>query len=81
MFTPVSRAHNPRSRVIDYIVYIAIGFEFIFITFLVNSKWGHDAFSRWFGLVGFTSCLFGFFLQESRKFLRDRRFWESPPCS
>jgi hypothetical protein len=76
MHTATRKVHHLRNRVIDYVLYIAIAFAFIGTTFVVQTKWGHDAFIRWFGLVGFTLGLFGYFLQDSREFLRVRRFWQ-----
>jgi hypothetical protein len=70
------KAHSLRSRVIDYVLYIAIAFALVFFTIFVSSKWSHEVFIRWGGLGFFTFCLYGFFVQESRKFLRIRRFWE-----
>lgn len=32
-------------------------------------------FIRWGGLVLFTTFIFGFFINDSRRFLRERRFW------
>jgi hypothetical protein len=80
MSTADRREHRTRSRVLDYLLYIVIGFAiafaFIGITFFVQNKWGNDAFIRGFGLVVFTAGLFGLFLAESRELFRTRRFWE-----
>jgi hypothetical protein len=76
MLSSASRDHRVRRRVIDYLLYIAIGSVFISIAVFVALRWGNDAYDRWFGLIGFTSGLFGLFIQDSRKFLRIRRFWE-----
>ena len=70
------KTHRLRSRVIDYVLYIAIAFALVFFAIL-SSKWSHEAFIRWGGLVFCTSCLFGYFVQESREFLRSRRFWKT----
>jgi hypothetical protein len=48
---------------------------FLKIAFVVEDKWGHDAFIRWDGLAGFTLLLFGFFVCDSEKLLRKWRFW------
>ena len=69
------KTHRLRSRVIDYVLYIAIALALVFFS-IVTSKWSHEVFIRWCGLVFFTSCLFGYFVQESRKFLRSWRFWK-----
>jgi len=45
------------------------------IAFVVQDRWGHEAFIRWDGLAGFTLFLFGLFVAESEKFLRKWRFW------
>jgi hypothetical protein len=73
-----SRTHRVgriRSRVIDYVLYIAITFAFFAMVFVVQGKWGHDAFIRWGGLAGFTLILFGYFVGNSRSRLRERPFW------
>jgi hypothetical protein len=68
-------AGHVRSRVIDYVLYIAITFAFLTMVFVVQGKWGHEAFIRWGGLAGFTLALFGYFVGDSRSLLRERRFW------
>ena len=45
------------------------------MTFGVQAEWGHEAFIRWGGLTGFTSVLFGYFISQSRLYLRVTRFW------
>jgi len=70
-----NRAGRVRSRVIDYVLYIAITFAFFAMVFVIQGKWGHDAFIRWGGLAGFTTILFGYFVSDSRLFLRERHFW------
>ena len=55
---------------------VLIAFLGIKITFLVENRWGHDAFIRWGGLSGFTLGLFGLFLGESLQFIRIWRFWQ-----
>ena len=52
-----------------------IAFAFLKIGFVIQDKWGHDAYIRWDGLSGFTLLLFGFFVSESLQFLRKWRFW------
>jgi len=69
------RAGRVRSRVIDYVLYISITFAFVTMVFVIQGKWGHDAFIRWGGLAGFTTVLFGYFVSDSRLFLRERQFW------
>lgn len=76
MSTSARRVRRVRDRVRDYLLYIAIAFAFIGMVFFVQTRWGHDAYIRWFGLIGFTAGLFGFFLEDSRELFRVRRFWE-----
>jgi hypothetical protein len=54
---------------------VLVAFANIKFVFMVEDKWGHDAFIRWGGLAGFTLLIFGFFVAESEKFLRQWRFW------
>lgn len=61
----------------DYVLYIGIAFAFLGMVFFVEGRWGHDAFIRWGGLAGFSAGLFGFFISDSRAYLRERRFWIS----
>jgi hypothetical protein len=41
----------------------------------VASSVGHDAYIRWGGLTLNTAALFGFFINYSRQFFRQRQFW------
>jgi peptidoglycan/LPS O-acetylase OafA/YrhL len=54
---------------------VLTAFTLIEITFVVEDRWGHDAFIRWGGLTGFTLLLFGFLVGDSQKFLRKWWFW------
>ena len=45
------------------------------IAFVVEGRWGHDAFIRWFGLASFTLGVFALFVCESERVLRSWRFW------
>jgi hypothetical protein len=36
---------------------------------------GRDAFIKWGGLVAYTAVLFGFFINYSRQFFRQWKFW------
>jgi hypothetical protein len=73
--------HAPRihHRVRNFLLYallcVLIAFAFIGITFVVEDRWGHDAFIRWGGLTGFSLGLFALFVGDSQKFLRKWRFW------
>lgn len=71
-----TKGHHVRRRVIDYLLYIAVGSALISIALFVALRWSDEAYIRWFGLICCTAILFGTFLQNSRKFLRIRRFWE-----
>ena len=71
----VPRSHRVRNALLFFLLCVLIAFVFIKITFVVEDRWGHDAFIRWDGLAGFTLGLFGFFLGESEKLLRQWRFW------
>jgi apolipoprotein N-acyltransferase len=75
MTSHAQRAAHIRSRVRDYVLYVLIAFAFLGMVFVVEGTWGHDAFIRWGGLAGFTSGLFGYFINESRQYFRERRFW------
>jgi hypothetical protein len=73
--TDLQRRHLLRNRVRDYALCIAIAFLLIFGAFVVEDRWGHEAFIRWYGPAGFTLALFGYFIEESGQFLRQRQFW------
>jgi hypothetical protein len=45
------------------------------IAFVVEDRWGHDAFIRWFGLALFTLVSFAVFVCDSERVLRSWRFW------
>jgi hypothetical protein len=75
MLSLASREGRVRRRVIDYLLYIAIGSLFIAIAIFVALRWSDDAYTRWFGFICCTFLLFGSFLQNSSKFLRVRQFW------
>lgn len=75
MTSNTQRAAYVRGRVRDYILYVLIGFAFLGMVFVIEGEWGHDAFIRWGGLIGFTSGLFGYFVSESRQYFRELSFW------
>lgn len=62
------RSHK---RLIDFVLYIAIGSVFIAIALFVGLRWGSDAFIRWGGLAGYTAILFGYFVTDSRAILSE----------
>jgi hypothetical protein len=74
---PAAQSSSRRFRgpVVDYALYVAIAFAVVGAAFVVLSKWGDEAYIRWGGLAGFTAVLFGYFIQKSRQYFRDRRFW------
>jgi hypothetical protein len=70
------RAAHVRSRVRDFVLYIAIGFAFVGVLIAVApSSVSHDAFIRWGGLAFMTAILFGYFISNSGQFLREWKFW------
>lgn len=46
----------------------AVGIAFAFLV-------SHEAYIKWGGLAVDTAVLFTFFVNESRQFLKNRRFW------
>lgn len=75
MISPARWAKHIRSRVWDYFLYTIIAFAFLGAVFAVENKWGHEVFIRWGGLAGFTLCLFGYFIADSRELSRVWHFW------
>ncbi len=70
------RAAYVRSRVRDFVLYIAIGFAFVGVLIAVaRSSISHDAFIKWGGLAFISAILFGYFISNSGPFLRVWRFW------
>ncbi len=69
------RQHRVRNLLLIVFVSALIAFALLGIGFVVIDRWGHDAFIRWGGLAGFTLGLFGFFIGDSEKILRQWRFW------
>ena len=69
------RTRKFRNRLIDYVLYVGITFSFLAIGFLIQNKWGHEAYIRWGGLAGFTAVLFGYFIADSKDYLRNLRLW------
>jgi hypothetical protein len=64
-----------RNTLLIILISFPIAFALLGIGFVVIDRWGHDAFIRWDGLAGFTIVLFGFFIGDSEKVLRQWRFW------
>lgn len=67
--------HRVRNTLLIILISFPIAFALLGIGFVVIDRWGHDAFIRWDGLAGFTIVLFGFFIGDSEKVLRQWRFW------
>ena len=51
----------------------AVGIAFAFLV-------SHEAYIKWGGLAVDTAVLFTFFVNESRQFLKNRRFWLLTAC-
>jgi hypothetical protein len=64
-----------RTYILLTLVAVIIAILFLKIVFVVQDKWGHDAFIRWGGLVGFTLGIFGLFVGHSEQVLQEWRFW------
>ena len=75
MISNTQRAAHIRSRVRDYVLYVAITFVFLGAVFVVEGKWGHEAFIRWGGLAIMSAALFGYFISNSRQFFPRWQFW------
>jgi hypothetical protein len=76
MISETQRATHIRSRVRDFVLYIAIGFAFVGVLIVVAQKGvSHDAYIRWGGLALNTAILFGYFIADSRQFFRRWQFW------
>ena len=70
-----STGFSARTYLLLILLGALISFVGLKVVFVVQDKWGHDAFIRWDGLAGFTLGLFGLFVCDSAKFLRKWRFW------
>jgi hypothetical protein len=64
-----------RNTLLFVLLCVLVSFAFLGLVFLVEDRWGHDTFIRWGGLAGLTLGLFGLFVTDSEKFLRESRFW------
>lgn len=65
-----------RSRVRDFVLYIAIGFAVVGVLIAVaQAGVSQEAYIRWGGLGFNTSILFGYFIVDSRQFFRRWQFW------
>ena len=70
------RADLIRARTRDFFLYVAIGIAVIAaILFFAHRPVNHDAFIRWGGLAFNTVVLYGYFVANSRLFLRKWSFW------
>jgi hypothetical protein len=67
------------SRVGKFLLFIIVSIVgtvgLIRISFVVEDRWGHEAFIKWEGLAGFTLVLFWLFVGRSEKYLKQKRFW------
>jgi hypothetical protein len=76
MISDAQRAAHVRSRVRDFVLYIAIGFAFVAVLIAVaRSSVSHDAFIKWGGLAFMSAVLFGYFISNSGQFFRMWKFW------
>ena len=76
MISDTQRAAHVRSRVRDFVLYIAIGLAFVGVLIAVaRSSVSYDAFIKWGGLAFMTAVLFGYFISKSGQFLREWKFW------
>lgn len=71
----VTRVHRVRNILLLFLLCVPLVFVFLKLVFIVEDRWGHDAFIRWGGLAGFTLGLFVLFVGDSEKFWRKWRFW------
>lgn len=72
MISDTQRGAHVRSRVRDFVLYIAIGLAFggVLIA-VVRSSVNHDVFIKWGGLAFMTAVLFGYFISKNGQFLRE----------
>ena len=75
MTSGTQRNTHRRARLVDFSFYILIAIAFVAAIFIVEGRWGHEALIRWGGLVGYTAILFGYFINDSRQFFKNRSFW------
>jgi peptidoglycan/LPS O-acetylase OafA/YrhL len=64
-----------KTNLLICVLSVLVVFASLKFTFVIEDRWGHDAFIRWGGLAGFTLGLFGLFVADNEKFLRKWRFW------
>ena len=70
------RAAHLRSRVRDYVLYIAIAVAVGALAILIaRTSITQDALTRWGGLAINTAVLYGYFISDSRRFFRKWQFW------
>lgn len=76
MNSETQKATHIRSRIRDFVLYIAIGFAFVGVLIVVaETGVSQDAYIRWGGLFFMSALLFGYFISNSGQFLREKRFW------
>ena len=72
------KAKHIRSRVRDYVLYVAITVAFVVAGIAIShTSINRDALNRWGGLAVYTAILFGYFTSDSRQFIRKLSFWKS----
>jgi hypothetical protein len=76
MISDTQRTTHIRSRVRDFVLYIAIGLAFVGVLIVVAQMGvSQDVYIRWGGLALNTAILFGYFIADSRQFFRRWQFW------
>ncbi len=76
MTKSTKRGRSTNEIVRDYALYFLIIFAFGGLSFAFMSVWGQNAYIRWGGLIGFTAGLFVYFVNDSRQYFREWRFWK-----
>jgi hypothetical protein len=76
MIADTQRSARVRSRIRDFVLYIAISFAFVAMLIVVaRTGVSHDVYIRWGGLALNTSILFGYFIADSRQFFLRWQYW------
>jgi hypothetical protein len=77
MNSDTQKATHIRSRVRDYVLYVAISIALVVAGITIShTSINRDALNRWGGLVVYTAILFGYFIDDSRQFIRKWPFWK-----
>jgi hypothetical protein len=76
MISGTQRNAHIRSRIRDFVLYIAIGLAFVGVLIVIAQNGvSQDVYIRWGGLALNTAILFGYFIADSRQFFRRWQFW------